>query len=126
MKGGHVEYRQLGNSGLKVSKLVIGTITVGARAGFEKASDIDDPAQARRLFDVAFDAGVNMVDTPNLYSMGGAEELVGEALKDKRDEVLIASKVRMPSPSRGYRAKTAPQRVEKMHSHGGAPPETAG
>lgn len=91
-----MEYRQLGQSGLKVSKLIIGTIPVGARAGFEKASSIDDAAQARRLFDVAFDAGVNMIDTANLYSMGRAEELVGEAIKDKRDEVLIASKVRMP------------------------------
>ncbi len=90
-----MEYRQLGRSGLKVSKLIIGTLTFGGRAGFEKIGDVD-VGQARRLFDMAFDAGVNMVDTANIYSMGLAEEVIGEALKDKRDEVLIASKVRMP------------------------------
>lgn len=90
-----MEYRKLGNSGLKVSKLILGTASFGGQAGFEKIGTVD-AGQARRMFDMALDAGVNMVDTANMYSMGGAEEVVGEALKDKRDEVLLASKVRMP------------------------------
>ncbi|MHB0777647.1 aldo/keto reductase [Halomonas sp. WWR20] len=90
-----MEYRQLGHSGLKVSQLMLGTITFGGEAGFEKVGNIDAD-QARRMIDIACEAGVNTFDTANMYSMGLAEEVLGKALKDKRDEVLITSKVRTP------------------------------
>ncbi|TDX32789.1 aryl-alcohol dehydrogenase-like predicted oxidoreductase [Modicisalibacter xianhensis] len=90
-----MEYRQLGHSGLKVSKLVMGTLTLGGRAGFEQAGNID-ATQARRMLDIALDHGVNLVDTANMYSMGLAEEVLGKALQGKRDEILLASKVRTP------------------------------
>lgn len=90
-----MEYRPLGHSGLKVSPLVLGSLTFGGDAGFEKVGNVDAD-QARRLIDIAFDAGVNMIDTANLYSKGLAEEVLGKALKGKREDVLLASKVRTP------------------------------
>lgn len=89
-----MEYRILGDSGLKVSRLVLGTINVGGRKQFTQIGDLD-LGQTRRLFDIALDAGVNMIDTANMYSYGQAEELIGEILRGRRDDVLLASKVRM-------------------------------
>ena len=90
-----MDYRQLGHSGLKVSQLMLGTITFGGQAGFEKIGNLDAD-QARRLIDIACEAGVNTFDTANMYSMGLSEEVLGEALKGKRDDVLVTSKVRTP------------------------------
>lgn len=89
-----MEYRTLGTSGLKVSRLVLGTLNVGAHPDFAQIGGLGAD-EVRRLFDIAFDAGVNMVDTANMYSYGQAEEAVGRALKGRRDDVLVASKVRM-------------------------------
>ena len=88
-----MQYRPLGHSGLLVSQLALGTLQVGGRDGFEKCGGIDLHT-LRRLFDIAFDAGVNLVDTADLYSYGLAEEIVGQALGDKRDSILLASKGR--------------------------------
>ncbi|MEU2792283.1 aldo/keto reductase [Streptomyces sp. NPDC007100] len=89
-----MEYRTLGQSGLKVSRLVLGTLNVGAREQFAQIGGLGTD-EARRLFDIALDAGVNMIDTANMYSFGQAEEITGEALRGRRDDVLLASKVRM-------------------------------
>ena len=89
-----MEYRQLGRSGLRISVLTLGTMTFGGRGGFAKTGNTD-VAGARRLIDIALDAGINMIDTANVYSAGVSEEIVGEALGDKRDGVLIATKARM-------------------------------
>lgn len=89
-----MEYRTLGSSGLKVSRLVLGTLTVGNHEVFRPAAGLDLEA-FRRLFDISLDAGVNMVDTADIYSFGEAEEVVGHLLKGRRDDVLVASKVRM-------------------------------
>ena len=89
-----MEYRQLGRSGLRVSVLTLGTMTFGGRGFFAKAGNTD-VAGARRLIDLAVDAGINLIDTANVYSMGGSEEIIGEALGDKRDRLLIATKARM-------------------------------
>ncbi len=91
-----MEYRQLGRSGLKVSALTLGTMTFGGRGMFAKAGSTDVDG-ARRLIDIAVEAGVNMLDTANVYSQGLSEEIVGEALGDKRDAVLIATKARFPT-----------------------------
>jgi aryl-alcohol dehydrogenase-like predicted oxidoreductase len=88
-----MDYRSLGASGLKVSALTLGTMTFGGEGAFQRigATDVDG---ARRQIDMCLDAGVNMIDTADMYSAGRAEEIVGEAIKGKRDDVLIASKVR--------------------------------
>lgn len=90
-----MEYRYLGRSGLRVSVLSMGTMTFHDGGGvFSKvgSSGLDD---ARRQIDLCIDAGVNLLDTANVYSRGGSEEIIGAALEGRRSDVLIASKVRM-------------------------------
>ncbi len=89
-----MNYRRLGSSGLKVSELTLGTMTFGGAGNFAKVGDTD-LAGAKRQIDMCLDAGINMIDTADVYSQGTAEEIVGEAIKDKRDDILLASKVRM-------------------------------
>jgi aryl-alcohol dehydrogenase-like predicted oxidoreductase len=89
-----MEYRQLGNSGLKVSSLTLGTMTFGGQGGFAKVGSIG-LVEARRLIDLVADAGVNLIDTADVYSSGVAEEILGEAMGGKRKPgMLIASKAR--------------------------------
>jgi aryl-alcohol dehydrogenase-like predicted oxidoreductase len=89
-----MEYRQLGRSGLRVSCLTLGTMTFGGRGQFRSVGETDVDG-ARRQIDMALDAGVNVIDTADVYSGGAAEEIVGQAL-DKRDRVLLATKARFP------------------------------
>jgi aryl-alcohol dehydrogenase-like predicted oxidoreductase len=89
-----VEYRRLGSSGLFVSALTLGTMTFGGQGGFRKVGSTD-VAGARRHVDMCLEAGVNLFDTANIYSAGESEELLGEAIAGRRDELLLATKVRM-------------------------------
>ena len=88
-----MEYRTLGSSGLKVSALSFGTGTFGAgdHPFFGKWGS-SDLVQARRLVDICLDAGVNLFDSADVYSMGQAEEILGQALKGRRDKALISTK----------------------------------
>jgi len=89
-----MEYRQLGNSGLKVSALTMGTMTFGGKGVFAKIGDVS-LEEARRLIDLVADAGVNLIDTADIYSAGGAESMLGEAMGGKRKPgMLIATKAR--------------------------------
>ncbi|MGZ4349134.1 MAG: aldo/keto reductase [Solirubrobacteraceae bacterium] len=88
-----MEYRSLGSSGLRVSSLTLGTMTFGGQGNFANVGDTD-LAGARRQIDMCLDAGVNLIDTADVYSSGRSEEIVGEALQGKRDEILISTKVR--------------------------------
>jgi aryl-alcohol dehydrogenase-like predicted oxidoreductase len=90
-----MEYRALGRSGLRVSVLTMGTMTFGGRGNFKNVGTTD-VAQARRQVDMCLAAGVNLIDTADVYSSGHSEEIVGEVLTSRRDEVLVATKVRMP------------------------------
>ncbi|HEY9244392.1 MAG TPA: aldo/keto reductase [Streptosporangiaceae bacterium] len=89
-----MEYRTLGRSGLKVSVLTMGTMTFGGTGGFASvgSTGVDE---ARRQVDMCLEAGVNLIDTADVYSTGLSEEIVGEVLDGRRDEVLVATKVRM-------------------------------
>ncbi len=89
-----MQYRPLGASGLQISALTLGTMTFGGQGNFAKVGDTD-LAGAKRQIDMCLDAGVNLIDTADVYSTGGAEEIVGEAIQSKRDDVLLATKVRM-------------------------------
>lgn len=75
----HPQYRPLGHSGLLASQLDLGTLQAGGREGFEKCGGID----LSRLFDIAFDADVNLVDTADRYSNGLAEQR--KTLERRRD-----------------------------------------
>ncbi|HWE13712.1 MAG TPA: aldo/keto reductase [Solirubrobacteraceae bacterium] len=88
-----MEYRQLGSSGLMVSALTLGTMTFGGRGNFKNVGTTELEG-ARRQIDMCLDAGVNLIDTADVYSAGRSEEIVGEALAGKRDDVLVATKVR--------------------------------
>ena len=92
-----VGYHLLGATGVKVSELSLGTMTFG---GGPTIGGLDRQG-ADALVGMALDAGVNLFDTANGYAGGEAERLLGQALGDRRDEVLIASKVRLTTGRRG-------------------------
>ncbi len=101
-----MEYRQLGRSGLKVSTITMGTMTFGrAKEGAIGSVDTKD---ARKQVDLCLDAGVNLIDTADVYAKGAAEEIVGEVLGKKRADVLIATKVRFPMGARTERTAASP------------------
>ena len=87
-----MEYRQLGGSGFKVPALSLGTATFGGGNDFFRAWGASDVAEATRMIDVALDAGCTMFDSADAYSMGLAEEILGQAIKGRRDQVLISTK----------------------------------
>ena len=93
-----MEYRQLGSSGLRVSALTLGTMTFGG-TGWAQAVGDTDVEGAKRQIGIALDAGVNLIDTADVYSEGRSEEIIGAALAGRRDDVLLATKVRMPMGS---------------------------
>src|SRR3984885_1260281 len=87
-----MEYRILGGSGFKVPVLSLGTGTFGGGGEFFKAWGATDVAEATRLVDVSLEAGLNMFDSADVYSSGAAEEILGQAIKGRRDAVIISTK----------------------------------
>ncbi len=86
-----MDTRFLGNTGLRVSKLCLGTMTFGKNQfGF---GDLDLPAVKEMVF-AALDAGVNFIDTADIYAFGESEDLLGQALQGVRKDVVVATKVR--------------------------------
>ncbi len=87
-----MEFRQLGGSGFKVPVLSLGTGTFGGGGELFKAWGSSDVAEATRLVDICLDAGLTMFDTADVYSGGMAEEILGQAIKGRRDRVIISTK----------------------------------
>jgi aryl-alcohol dehydrogenase-like predicted oxidoreductase len=87
-----MEYRQLGGSGFKVPVLSLGTGTFGGGNEFFKAWGQSDVAEATRLVDVCLEAGLTMFDSADIYSGGLAEEILGQAIKGRRDQVILSTK----------------------------------
>ena len=87
-----MEYRQLGGSGFKVPVLSLGTGTFGGTTELFKAWGTSDVAEASRLIDICLVAGLIMIDSADDYSKGVAEEILGQAIKGRRDKVLISTK----------------------------------
>ncbi len=85
-----MEYRRMGQSGLKVSEICLGTMTFGHGT---------DEAESRRMVDMAFDVGVNFFDTANTYANGESEVLLGKALQGRRDRAVVATKFFNPTGS---------------------------
>ena len=90
-----MDYRQLGHSGLRVSALTLGTMTFGGRDKFASVGSTDADGATRQV-DMCLDAGVNLIDTADVYSGGLSEEIVGKTIRGRRDRVLLATKARMP------------------------------
>lgn len=83
-----MEYRRLGRCGLQVSEVCLGTMAFGNSV---------DETEAKRIVDLAFDAGVNFFDTANTYARGQSETLLGKALKGRRQGVVLATKFTNPT-----------------------------
>ncbi len=87
-----MENRQLGGSGLKVPVLSLGTGTFGGGGELFKAWGTTDVAEASRLIDICLEAGLTMFDSADIYSQGMAEEILGAAIKGRRDRLMISTK----------------------------------
>lgn len=105
-----MEYRRLGNSGLLVPALAFGTATFGGSNEFFQKWGTTDVDEARRLVDTCLDAGLDFFDTADAYSQGAAEEILGQALGQRRSEVLIATKL-------GYRSHPGPNGIGAGRQH---------
>src|ERR1700742_1409678 len=81
-----MDYRPLGRTGVQVSKLCLGTMMFGAWGNTDHEDSV-------RIIHRALDAGVNFIDTADVYSAGESEQIVGKALKGRRDDVVLATKV---------------------------------
>lgn len=92
-----MEYRQLGASGLRVSALSLGTGTFGGTGPLFGAWGHSDAREARRLVDICLEAGVTLFDTADVYSDGASETILGEAIRDRRDRVLVSTKTGLPT-----------------------------
>ena len=101
-------YRRLGRSGLTVSRLVLGTMNFGART---------EEADARRIIDAAFDAGVNLIDTADTYAEGRSEEITGRAIAARRNDWVLATKLCNPNGTgRNRRGLSRKWIVEEAHA----------
>src|SRR3954471_8986702 len=87
-----MEFRQLGGSGFKVPVMSFGTGTFGGGTECFKAWGGSGVGEATRLVDVCLEAGLNMFDSADMYSQGLAEEVLGVAIKGRREQVLISTK----------------------------------
>src|SRR3954449_4286925 len=109
-EGAGMEYRRLGGSGFKVPVLSLGTGTFGGGNDFFKAWGSSDVAEATRLVDICLDAGLTMFDSADAYSGGQAEEILGQAIKGRRDRVIISTKAT-------FRAGPGPNDVGSSRFH---------
>ncbi|WP_315769610.1 MULTISPECIES: aldo/keto reductase [unclassified Bradyrhizobium] len=91
-----MDYRVLGHSGLKVPVLSFGTGTFAGTGPLFSNWGTSDAAEARRLVDICLEAGVNLFDTADVYSNGASEEVLGAAIKGRRNAVLISTKTGLP------------------------------
>lgn len=91
-----MEYRHLGASGLKVPVLSFGSGTFGGQGPLFSAWGRSGADEARRLVDICLEAGVNLFDSADVYSNGASEEILGAAIKGRRDKVLISTKMSLP------------------------------
>ena len=80
-----MEYRRLGGTGLKVSELCLGCMTFGRET---------DEANARKIIDHYLELGGNFLDTANVYAAGASEEITGRIIKERRQSLVLATKVR--------------------------------
>ena len=87
-----MDYRQLGRSGFKIPVLSFGTMSFGGSGGFFGAIGDTDARAATRMVDICLEAGLTLFDTADMYSDGASEEILGAAIKGRRDKVLISTK----------------------------------
>jgi len=106
-----MDYRNLGASGLKVPVLSFGTGTFGGQGPLFSAWGRSGIEEARRLVDICLEAGVNLFDSADVYSNGASEEILGAAIKGRRDKVLISTKMSLPTGDGPFDAGSSRQRL---------------
>jgi aryl-alcohol dehydrogenase-like predicted oxidoreductase len=89
-----MEQRLIGKSGLSMSVLSFGTMTIGGRDRFQHMGNLG-VAEASRMLDICAEAGVTVIDTADMYSFGASEEFLGEALQGRRNQFILVTKVFM-------------------------------
>lgn len=94
-----MEIRQLGKSGFNVPVLCLGTATFGGKGELFKAWGQVDVPEATRLVDICLEAGLNMFDSADVYSQGASEEILGQAIKGRRQQVILSTKATFRSGS---------------------------
>jgi len=104
-----MKYRKLGNTGLIVSGVALGTMQFGGKMNMGNLGKED----TTRMVKLALDRGINFIDTADVYSLGESETLVGNALKGVRNEIVLATKVRLPM--NGNFNRSGATRVNIMH-----------
>src|SRR5437016_8958448 len=87
-----MRYRKLGNTGLIVSEMALGTMQCGGKMNMGNLGQ----EETTRMVKLALDKGINFIDTADVYSLGESETLLGNALKGMRAEIVLATKVRLP------------------------------
>src|SRR5271157_5877375 len=87
-----MNYRKLGNTGLIVSEVALGTMQFGGKMNMGNLGQ----EETTRMVKLALDKGINFIDTADVYSLGESETLLGNALKGIRAEIVLATKVRLP------------------------------
>ena len=87
-----MKYRKLGNTGLIVSEVALGTMQFGGKMNMGNLGQED----TTRMVKLALDRGINFIDTADVYSLGESETLVGNALRGVRQEIVLATKFRLP------------------------------
>src|SRR5688500_3161398 len=107
----HMEHRRLGASGLHVPALSFGAGTLGGRRPLFGAWGTPEGAEARRLVDLCLDAGVTLFDTADVYSDGASEEVLGAAIRGRRDRLLISTKTALPMGDGAGEAGTSRSRL---------------
>jgi aryl-alcohol dehydrogenase-like predicted oxidoreductase len=105
-----MEFRQLGSSGFTVPVLSLGTGTFGGQGEFFKAWGSTGAEEATRLVDICLGAGMNFFDSSDVYSAGKSEEILGHAIKGRRDRVIISTKG-------GFRTGSDPNAVGSSRFH---------
>jgi len=105
-----MEYRVLGASGFRVPVLSLGTGTFGGSNEFFKAWGASGVAEATRLVDICLEAGLNMFDSADVYSSGAAEEILGQAIKGRRQQVIVSTKA-------GFRSGPGPNNLGSSRFH---------
>jgi aryl-alcohol dehydrogenase-like predicted oxidoreductase len=108
-----MDYRRLGASGLWVPALSLGAGTFGGRGPLFGAWGDVDIARARRMVDLCLDAGVTMFDSADVYSGGASEEVLGAAIRGRRDRVVISTKTGLPTGPRPEDAGTSRARLAR-------------
>ncbi|WP_119461007.1 aldo/keto reductase [Rhodospirillaceae bacterium SYSU D60014] len=106
-----MEYRHLGASGLKVPVLSFGAGTFGGQGPLFSAWGDTDAAEARRLIDICLEAGVTLFDTADVYSDGASEEVLGQAIRGRRDQVILSTKTGLPMGDGPYDAGSSRSRL---------------